>query len=350
MRGTSSGVPRAARRIGAVAAAAAAIGIGVVGLTSHSAGAASTAVVHFTANGIEVGDHEGQTSVAIAPGSDVVFSNDIDPSQKVAVLGTVTGLLKSVTVTVTGATQQQFTVGRNQERVVSGYSSGSKPFVVDFSATYQAQTLLGPGSKSAPMNGTITVAATPGKSAPPATVSSTPSPTRAKTSTPPPARPTSQPSSSAPTSSASAQVSPTISGYTPPPSDVASQVMPPPGHGGAYHGGDRSTGTTDPTSTRAASTPPTATHSSPRHTQEPVSTTSSSAAAAGPTSDDPGGGDSNGGSQNQAGTPERAMDTTASTSAAGSPLGANWSVIAAIALLSTVSLALVRTLVTQRRV
>ncbi len=324
-------------------------------MTSHSAGAASTAVVHFTANGIQIGDHKGQTSVTIAPGSDVVFSNDIDPSQSVPVIGALSGTLRSVTVTVTGATQQQFTVERNQERVVPGYSSGSKPFVVNFSATYQGHALLGLATdpQSETFHGQITVAATPAKSTPPATSSSAPSPTQGKTSTPPPAQPTSKASSSAgPTSgsgSGGGQSSPTISGYTPPPSDVASQVMPPPGRGGSDHGGSgqtHGTGTTEPTPTASSTRP--ATHRSPRHTQEPVSTSSSSAAA-GHKSDGPGGGNSNGGSKNHQAPPERALDTTASTSSAGSPLGANWSVIAAIALLSTVALALVRTLVTQRR-
>jgi hypothetical protein len=325
-------------------AAAAVIGTGIIGLAG-TAQAADPVTIAFKAKGIDAGGKTNATSVSIAPGTDVVFVNKIDPTQSVPVLGGLTGALHSVSVTVSGATQKAFTVARGQQQTVSGYSSGSTPFVIHFNAVYQATDLLGGKTKAQPYRGTITVAATP------AAPSSTSSPTGG-TSTPPPASPTGTspsnvaPSAGAPTPTAGNSGSgprsagaPTVPSYSLPPPDVASEVMPH-GSGGAYR-------SESPTGSAAAG--------SPSGSRLP--------ATAGPTQRDSTAGSGDGstgqqGSYNAAeqqrstrnSAQEQPLNTTAEASPAGAlPFDVNWPAIAALALLSTVAGALVRTFVAHRR-
>jgi hypothetical protein len=289
-----------------------------------------TAHVSFTANGVQ------EQSLTIKPGTDVVFSNDIDPTQ-VTILGPITGLLHSVSVTVTGATQKPFVLDRNQEATVPAYSAGNQPFVIDYAATYKATTLgILPAPSPKTFHATITV--TPSSSSPkPTTQPSTQPPS---SSDQPSQGPTQQPTghSSSASSTASGQASPsttsTIPGYRPPGPDVASQVVPK-GDGGNY-----TDGTTDSTSTNSSNASKHHTASSTAH-QSSAKKRSSSADTTDVAAGDPVTPEA----KNSAN--EQPLDTAASETGA-LPSSFNWPAIAAVALLSTVGVALVRTFAAHR--
>lgn len=349
MRGTNSGVPRAASRIGSGALVAAVIGSGVLGLAGAADAAAPTATITFTAQGINAGSGK---SITIKPGTDVVFVNKIDPTQSVVLLGNVTGLLRSVSVTVSGATQRAFTVGRNEQRTVSGYNSGSKPFVITYHVAYEATNVLQQTSDVKDDQGTITVAATPPQSPSPTTDPSptgTPpqAPTQAPTGAPSAGSGTPSQGASDPGSSDQAGGEPTVPSYTLPPPDVASQVVPH-GSGGSYRTGGGSAGGANSGSGSANGQPadgrlPAAAGNSNQATGTGTTTdttTNGSDGAAGQQGAFDPAGDS---------TQERPLDTTAAASPAGAlPFRINWPAIAALALLSTVAGALVRTYVAHR--
>jgi len=118
--------------------------------------AAATATVSFT------GDGASPSTTTLQYGGRVVFSNDVDPNQNVPVLGTVSGAVKTVTVTVAGATQAPFTLAPGQTATVGPYLSAATPLVIHFRATYKSTMVAGlvPGS-SAAKSGTITVLPSP---------------------------------------------------------------------------------------------------------------------------------------------------------------------------------------------
>lgn len=69
-----------------------------------------TVQVTFTAKGVD------QQNLTIKPGTDVVFANDVDPSQGVPILGTVTGLVRSVSITVTGRRRSRSSCSATRRR------------------------------------------------------------------------------------------------------------------------------------------------------------------------------------------------------------------------------------------
>lgn len=299
-------------------------------LVAGPAGATDpTAHVSFTADGV------AQKSLTIKPGTDVVFSNDIDPSQGVPVLGLVTGLVRSVSVTVTGATQQPFTLQRNQQATVPAYTSGSKPFVINYSATYKAKDLLFDDPNTKTVQGTITV--TPSSSG--AKPTSQPTTSQPTPSEQPSAVPTQQPTGQSPTTvkasparHSSASTEPTIAGYQPPSPDVASQVVPK-GDGGSYT--SDSTSSTNRSSADQHRTTASAPHRSSGKRATRAHTTSEVAA-----------GDPVTPAANNS-VNEQQLDTAANETGA-LPSSFNWPAIAAVALLSTVGVALVRTFAAHR--
>lgn len=294
-----------------------------------------TAHVTFTAKGVV------QQDLTIKPGTDVVFANDVDPSQGVPILGTVTGLVRSVSITVTGATQKPFELQRNQEATVPAYTSGSKPFVIHYSATYQATDLLLNDPNTKTVTGTITVAASPPTSTGPTGPTSNPS--SQPTTSAPTTAPTNQSSGSGSSSHASTaphsqspQTKSTIPGYRPPGPDVASQVVPK-GDGGSY----TSDGTADSTTSSSSPAKHSRTSSGTAHQS---STTRSSSAH---TTTDVAAGDPVAPKAKNSAN-EQPLDTAASQTGA-LPSSFNWPAIAAVALLSTVAVALVRTFAAHRR-
>jgi len=311
---------------------------GLIGLAPPAVAADPTATVSFTNDGV------ADKSITIQPGTDVVFSNDIDPTQTVPILGGLTGALHSVSVTVTGATQNSFTLKRGQEATVSSYTSGSKPFVIHFTGTYAAANLGIPDPNEHQYDGTITVAATAPQSPPP---SSNP------TSSPPSDTPPQVPSSGSSTGSTGGSggsttkhtgsphsPGPTLPGYQQPPPDVASQVMPH-GSGGTYRddstSGGGATGSADtikPSGSGSTDTPRT-----PRAAGPAVNTQDGSNSGSDTVAEQPA-------ARNSAN--EQPLDTAASHTQA-LPFAINWPAIAAVALLSTVAVALVRTFVAHRR-
>jgi hypothetical protein len=157
-------VPRVSRRTALGVVAVAAVGAGVAWGVAPSSAApqpAATPKISFTGNGAT------PSSLSIRYGQKVVFENDVDPSANVPVLGTVTGALKSVTITVSGATQKPFTLAPGQQATVGPYFSGNQPVVVHYTSNYNSTMVAGllPGPK-ATKAGTLTVAASPLSRAP----------------------------------------------------------------------------------------------------------------------------------------------------------------------------------------
>lgn len=329
MRGRAA---RLVRWLGIAAAIAVPTGATAFVVAGPAGATDPTAHVSFTANGV------GDKSLTIKPGTDVVFSNDIDPTQ-VTILGPITGLVHSVTVTVTGATQKPFELKRNQQATVPAYSSGNQPFVIHYDATYEATTLGLSDPSSQTFHATITVA--PNSSSPkPTTQPSTQSPT---SSDQPSQSPTRQPSSHSPSTSSnstsaghsSPSTKSTIPGYRPPGPDVASQVVPK-GDGGKYTDGTPdSTGTTSSSSSDKHRSASTTAHQS--STKRSSSARTTDVAAGDPVAPK---------ARNSAN--EQPLDTAASQTGA-LPTTFNWPAIAAVALLSTVAVALVRTFAAHRR-
>jgi hypothetical protein len=153
-------VPRVSRRTGIGAVAVAAIGAGVAwGVAPSSAApqpASTTPTISFTGSGAT------PSSIVVRYGAKVVFENDVDPSASTPVLGTVSGVIKSVTVTVKGVTQKPFTLAPGQKVTVGPYFSGNQPVVLRYSAGYSSKMVAGllPGPSST-QNGTLTIAASP---------------------------------------------------------------------------------------------------------------------------------------------------------------------------------------------
>jgi hypothetical protein len=290
-----------------------------------------TAHVSFTASGV------AQKTLTIKPGTDVVFSNDIDPTQ-VTILGPITGLVHSVSVTVTGATQKPFVLQRNQEATVPAYTSGSQPFVIDYKATYTATTLGLPDPTTKTFNAEITVS--PNSSSPKPTTQPTTAPPSSTTQ--PSQNPTQQPTSHSPSTSAnsssgqsSASTQATIPGYRPPGPDVASQVVPK-GDGGSYTTDSTTSRSSDSSTSHSSGTSSTSAHqSSTKRTSSSHTTTE--VAAGDPVTPN---------AKNSAN--EQPLDTAANQTGA-LPSSFNWPAIMAVALLSTVGVALVRTFAAHRR-
>jgi len=160
-------VPRVSRRTALGVVAVAAVGAGVAwgvapsSAAPHPAAAAATPKISFTGSGAT------PSSMSIRYGQKVVFENDVDPNANVPVLGTVTGALKSVTITVSGATQKPFTLAPGQKATVGPYFSGNQPVVIHYTSNYDSTMVAGllPGPK-ATKAGTLTVAASPISRAP----------------------------------------------------------------------------------------------------------------------------------------------------------------------------------------
>lgn len=144
------------RRLGIGVAAAAIVGGVVAWQAAPSSATPSTHTITFTNSGVS------PTSVTIRSGDSLQFKNNVDPTASIPVLGTATGALRSVTVTVSGAAQQRFTVQRGQQIKVGPYWAGNTQLVIKYSATYNttlvAGLLAGPSSTS---SGSITVQRSP---------------------------------------------------------------------------------------------------------------------------------------------------------------------------------------------
>ncbi len=160
-------VPRLSRRTALGVVAVAAVGAGVAwgvapsGAAPQPAAASATPKIAFTGSGAT------PSSLSIRYGQKVVFENDIDPTAKTPVLGTVTGALNTVTVTVSGATQKPFTLAPGQKATVGPYFSGNQKVVIRYRSNYDSKLVAGlvPGP-SATKSGTLTVAASPISRAP----------------------------------------------------------------------------------------------------------------------------------------------------------------------------------------
>ncbi|HEX3813288.1 MAG TPA: hypothetical protein VHX59_10640 [Mycobacteriales bacterium] len=91
-----------------------------------------------------------------------MFENDVDPAAATPILGTVTGAVKTVTVTVSGVTQKPFSLAPGQKVTVGPYFSGDKPVVLHYTSAYNSKMVAGllPGPSSTE-RGTLTVAKSP---------------------------------------------------------------------------------------------------------------------------------------------------------------------------------------------
>jgi plastocyanin len=304
-------------------AAAIAIPTGATAFLSAGPAGATDPPAHvtFTADGIQHDD------VTIKPGTNVVFINHIDP--------VALGIGHSVTVQVSGATQNSFSVAPNDSKTVSGYNSGSQPFVIHYSATYKSTTLILLPGTDGKYEGTITVAATKPSSPAPTTQPTTASPSA---SSQPSQSPTQQPTghSSGTTSTKQSSASnpqSTIPGYRQPGPDVASQVVPK-SNGGTYTPDP----TTDSTTTSASKQHRSASTTAHQSSAKRSSSARTTDVAAGDPVTRPA-------THNSAN--EQSLDTAASQTGA-LPGNFNWPAVAAVALLSTVAVALVRTFAAHR--
>lgn len=104
------------------------------------------------------GDGPSPSALHIADGDTINFSNDVDPSARVPVIGLVTGVLSDVSVTIAGATVGDFTLDRGQSAVVGPYHAGSTQRTVPYTVTYTSRYVAGliPGP-SRTISGTITI-------------------------------------------------------------------------------------------------------------------------------------------------------------------------------------------------
>lgn len=111
-----------------------------------------TRTVSFTADG------PSPSSLEVPSGTNVVFANDVDPSANSPVIGQVSGAIKSVTVTITGATQQSFTLQPGERANVGPYFAGATPLVLHYRSTYNSTLVAGlvPGPQGVEP-GTLTI-------------------------------------------------------------------------------------------------------------------------------------------------------------------------------------------------
>lgn len=152
-------VPRVSRRTAVGVVAVAAVGAGVAWGVAPSGAApqpTSNPTISFSGNGAT------PSSLVVKYGAKVVFKNDVDPNANTPILGTVTGAIKSVSITVTGVTQKPFTLAPGQTATVGPYFSGSSPVVLHYTAGYASKMVAGllPGP-SANQHGTLTISASP---------------------------------------------------------------------------------------------------------------------------------------------------------------------------------------------
>lgn len=114
--------------------------------------ASVTHTVSFT------GDGPSPSALRIADGDRIDFSNDVDPSARVPIIGLVTGVLADVSVTISGATVGDFTLGRGQSGTAGPYHTGSKERTVPYTVTYTSRYVIGllPGPTRT-IHGTITI-------------------------------------------------------------------------------------------------------------------------------------------------------------------------------------------------
>jgi len=152
------GLPRVSRRVGIGLVAAAAIGGGIAYGVAPSGAAPDptpTATISFTNDG------PSPASLEVPSGTEVIFANDVDPNAGSA-LGTVSGTIKSVSITINGVTQKEFTLAPGQRANVGPYFAGSAPVVLSYRSTYDSTLVAGlvPGPQTG-KPGTLTIDAAP---------------------------------------------------------------------------------------------------------------------------------------------------------------------------------------------
>ncbi|HVX43005.1 MAG TPA: hypothetical protein VHC49_03945 [Mycobacteriales bacterium] len=104
------------------------------------------------------GDGPSPATIRIADGDSIDFSNDVDPSARVPVIGLVTGVLADVSVTISGATVGDFTLDRAQSGTAGPYHTGGTERTVPYTVTYTSRYVVGllPGP-SRTLHGTIVI-------------------------------------------------------------------------------------------------------------------------------------------------------------------------------------------------
>jgi hypothetical protein len=150
-------VPRVSGRIAIGAVSAIAIGGAIAyGVAPSSADPGPqpvpTQTISFTADG------PTPSSLDVPSGTEIIFANDVDPSANSPVVGQVSGAVKSVTVTITGVSQHDFTLQPGERANVGPYFAGATPLVLHYRSTYNSTLVAGlvPGPQGVEP-GTLTI-------------------------------------------------------------------------------------------------------------------------------------------------------------------------------------------------
>lgn len=150
-------VPRVSGRIAIGVITTIAVGGAIAyGVAPSSADTGSrpipTKTISFTADG------PSPSTLEIPSGTEVIFANDVDPAASQPVIGRVSGAIRSVTITITGATQRAFTLQPGERANVGPYFAGATPLVLHYRSTYNSTLVAGlvPGPQGVEP-GTLTI-------------------------------------------------------------------------------------------------------------------------------------------------------------------------------------------------
>lgn len=143
---------RVARTLPLLVVAALIMATVVIWHPGRSGAAAITHTVSFA------GDGPAPADIHIADGDSIRFSNDVDPTARVPVLGLFTGVLSDVSIRIGGATAGDFTLDRGQAGTAGPYHAGGSERVVPYTVTYTSRYVAGllPGPTRT-LHGTITI-------------------------------------------------------------------------------------------------------------------------------------------------------------------------------------------------